>query len=565
MNNPYEDILPAEQVTIGRKAAWSVAIIFLLCLVVPPIVANVKSVFAGDDEAWVPVVEFARSLQPETSSPPGSSGIAQRLRGFESRLEQNSNFAEQLRRSMQRHLTGIFREGNNRTVIGRDGWLYFRPALHALAGYGPILSEPQSVTKDPTRPLWNPAVDAIRRFALQLEERGIELVLVPAPVKPMIYPEYLTGTTTSGPVRHRDSDSFYGTVRESGCAVIDIADTFWEMKNEDATKGPLFLKQDTHWRPRGMMAAVDAVAKYLAARPWFQQLPESTVSLRTEVVESKHVGDLVEKLDLPMAGDLFSEELATLTRVLDAETGQSVASDRESPIVVLGDSFVNVFDDPSLGFAVGSPPREEVDAGRCSAGFAQHLAMRLKRSLDVIAVNGEASTGVRAQFARRSDDEVRAKKAVIWVIAARDLFLSETPATDLVRWDDVVFNSTQKPVKPEHASNQQQIIVVGKVTMKSAITNPREVAYKNALYTIDLQIDEIESGALPRIGQDSPLRVVLWAFKNREYQPESNLKVGEQIRVRLVPHETKPELETTRIFDDSLDFVDQQWFAEEVF
>jgi hypothetical protein len=560
MHNPYEDILPPEKVKIDRTAAWILSVLFLLAIVLPPLLRNVSTASAKDGSGWVPVVEFAKAVRPAAAT---DTGIAQRLREFETKLEQNAEFARELRRGTQNQLTGILHEGNNRTVIGSDGWLYFRPALQSLTGYGPITPEPSSVAKDPSRSSWKPALGAIRRFAGQLRERGIELVLVPAPIKPMIYPEHLTGNAApTAPVRHRDSDAFFDSIRSEGITVIDVADKLWQMKETDATEGAVFFKQDTHWRPRGMLAAAEAVADYLKAQPWVQALPPTTIEFATESVTASHIGDLGEKLDLPADSGIFVEEQASLTRVIDTATGEAIANDPESPVVVLGDSFVNIFNDPSLGFAIDNE-------GMTGAGFAQHLAMKLERAVDVIAINGEASSGAREQFARRYDDEVRAKKAVVWVIAARDLFLAETPGKGLVRWGDVTFNPSLRPEQPDQGDagdgNDQVFTVSGTVTMTSAIPNPQDSSYKDALYVIELGAAEIVNGKMPsNINPGETLYIRLWAFRNRIFSKSSNLQEGEKVTLLLSPWDSKPELHTTRIEDNTLLFDPVPWWFGEL-
>ncbi|MGK0189985.1 MAG: hypothetical protein ACI9R3_005804 [Verrucomicrobiales bacterium] len=561
MHNPYEDILPPEELKIGRTAAWAITVFFVLGILVPPLVRNITT--ASNEDDWVPVAEFANTFNPNSGT---ETGIAQRLRDFESKLEQNAEFARMLRRATQAHLTSVFHEGNDRTIIGDDGWLYFRPALQAITGYGPITAEPSSVAKDPSRSSWRPALGAITRFADQLRERGIELMLVPAPVKPMIYPEHLTGgDAPAAPLSHKDAEVFYELIRKAGITVIDAAEILYAMKAEDHAAGLVFLKQDTHWRPRGMQAAVEAVAAQIKVRPWFQSVTVDADHFTTETIDAHYIGDLVEKLDLPDGSTSFSPETVTLTRVLDRTSGLAIANDPQSPVVVLGDSFVNIFHDPGLGFAVENADATNAETkSMTGAGFAQHLAMKLGLALDVIAINGEASSGVRERFARRYDDDVRAKKVVVWVIAARDLFLSETPAKGLVRWDDVNFNTAQRPAEtPQLADASKPIEVEGTITMKSAIPDPREATYKDVLFTAELNVSD-ERQLPPGAEPGKPLVVVLWGFQNKKYSKSSNIKVGQTVMLKLVPWALKTELGTTPFKDESMEFDLPRWFAEEI-
>jgi hypothetical protein len=548
MKNPYDAILPSESIRLGKKSAWALGALFLAGILVLPVLRNVSE--ANSDDGWVPAVEFFQSLKPEKRR-----GIAKRLRDFETKLGDNADFAADLRRVTQARLTDWFGEGSNRTVIGKDGWLFFRPALQALTGYGPIKREPRSVAKDPSRPEWRPALEAIVRFSEQLHERDIELVLVPAPVKPMIYPEHL-GAPADTPVRHQDSDRFFKAVRDAGVEVIDMADTFFEMKADDDDQGSVFLKQDTHWHPRAMAATTEAVAKHLQNRPWFASLGASSIETKIESVAAHHIGDLVEKLDFAEPEAFFAKEEARLVRVLNAATGEALGSDLTSPIVILGDSFVNVFDDPGLGFAIGKG--EDGEPKRIGAGFAQTLAQELHQPLDVIAINGQAATGVRETFARRYEDEVRTKKAVVWIIAARDLFLSETPANGLVRWDHVTFNPDKRAA---HAIPRQGFAAEGTIRFKSELEDPSDVPYPDCLYVIEVEVDKIVSGRAPEEAEE--INVVLWAFRDRKYLPESNYKENQRLRLSLVPWETKTKLQTTNISNDSFEINRALWFAEE--
>ena len=74
---------------------------------------------------------------------------------------ESAAFTEPPRRAVARSvLTETLREGNRKTVIGNDGWLFFKPAIDGLTGYGPLKSEPDTVAKDPRREPWSGPLDA---------------------------------------------------------------------------------------------------------------------------------------------------------------------------------------------------------------------------------------------------------------------------------------------------------------------------------------------------------------------------------------------------------------------
>jgi hypothetical protein len=102
--------------------------------------------------------------------------------------------------------------------------------------------------------------------------------------------------------------------------------------------------------------------------------------------------------------------------------------------VLLGGSAVRVFDDPSLGYV----PTSAAAGAEMKAGFAQHLALYLGRPVDVIAANDGAISACRRGLAQESDDQVRAKKLVIWLLPVVDLLNSE--AKD---WQSMSFVASQ--------------------------------------------------------------------------------------------------------------------------
>ena len=282
MQNPYEkDGVAHSEIEIGRGAACMVIALFVLILLLPPLYRNVYEATSGEADAWVPVVEVFKV-------DPGQK-LTEHLKEFEGDLESKAAFTDPPREALQGVMTGSLREGNRKTYVGKDGWLYLQAALDAMTGYGPITPEPDSVAKDPNRKAWSGPLGAIETFAAQLEELGVELVLVPIPVKPMIYPENISGRIQTGPLEHRDAAAFYEKIEAlPNVEVIDLKGLFWELKDEV----PVFLKQDTHWTPTAMSQAAIRVAEELGGI--------ATRSNSGEAVES--IGDLVEQLELPDGG-----------------------------------------------------------------------------------------------------------------------------------------------------------------------------------------------------------------------------------------------------------------------
>ena len=208
-------------------------------------------------------------------------------------------------------------------------------------------------------------------------------------------------------------------------------------------------------------------------------------------------------------------------------------SDPTAEIVLLGDSFTNIYSAKSLNWGE-------------RAGFAEHLAMNLGQPLDVIAKNGQASTGVRLDLARRGREELKKKKTVIWAIAARDLFLSETAARENnVRWDDVeipdIPDTAEK--QSDDSGNADALSVTGTLVKQSAIKDPSTVTYKNAIFVNEYQVE----------GSDEIILVSEWAFQDKKLTAASGRAIGEKVVLELVPFDSQKELMREQMFDDYTD------------
>lgn len=529
MKNPYAAEQDDVEIPLGRGAAWASVFVFLLIITLPPLYQNLFEIAKPvDADSWVPVAELFKSQD-------GDSGevLATHLRAFDSKLEK-APFTEPPRRAVQGAFTrGPLHEGNRKTRIGEDGWLYFQTALDALTGYGPLTPEPDSVARDPRRASWSPPLAAITHFAAQLEAFGVELLLVPIPVKPTIYPEHL-GQPSPAPVTHPDSAAFYTKLNAlPNIEVFDLSDGFWKLKKS----AQVFLKQDTHWTPAGMEFAAAELAAHLEAKPWFTGDPASHIEAEPPE-ERASLGDLVEKLDIGTAG--FSDE-----KVVAHPVGGKTR-DIASPIVLLGDSFTNIYSAPTLAWGE-------------RAGLAEHLALRLGQPLDVIAINGGAATEVRQALADRAGSAaaMREKKIVVWILAARDLFLSATPAHDAkIGWENVQFND-RAPATGVAAVAGKYAKIRATLVSKPPLPDPGSTAYTALLYVAEYRIDAVLEGDIEP-EDDGKIAVVHYAFKDRQSLASSTYKIGEQREFDLVPFEGKSGLQSLETRNDS-DLFELYW------
>ncbi|CAN5914522.1 hypothetical protein BH11VER1_BH11VER1_26060 [soil metagenome] len=567
--HPYSEEKNPTIFEIGSGVSWILAAFFLLLMSVPPVLEHVQKALQGK---WseTPAGKLL-------SWRPSQGALLDRLHSVEKSMD-GASYSTALRQNLQEKLTDFAGEGNRKVVLGFENMFFYHPDLKALTGYGPLKPEPFSVMKDPEQAKLSGPGEIIPAFAAQLKERGIDLLLVPVPLKPMIYSEYLNSRETREWITHPDAPAFYESLRKQGVDVLDLTAALSKLrgerkhiyyleansenreiakKTEEALKlkKEVFLHQDTHWTVDGMSEAAEQVAAYVK-----QKYPQSLTINHESVIRAvdgqtrSSMGDLVKLLDLKEPEKFYDEEDQFIKVI-----GQGTEN-KYSPVTLLGDSFVNIYDDPSLGFENPDKPME-----RIHGGFAQNLSQQLQQSLDVIAMNGKGSTGVRRELAKRYDNEVRSKKLVIWVIAARDLLLSKSAAREAnVEWEAVKFNPNKSPdaslVVTPVTNAAEGLVIEGKLTEKSKNQEVNGTPYRDALHTAVYDIEKVVSGSL----STKQVQAIQWTFKEKQMQPTANVTVGQRYRLTLVPWEKKTELQTLNMSEDNPTFDPERYFVEKI-
>jgi hypothetical protein len=317
----------------------------------------------------VPLLETGREismgrrpglLEVFTAAPTAAS-----LRAFERRLEESSAVARAVRPWVQSLWLGLG-EGGEKVVVGRDGWLFYKPDVRYLV--------------EPYR--GDEALAAIAGFRDQLRERGIHLLVLPVPGKPALYPEKLT--RRAGGVRS-PTLALLAALREIGVEAVDLYG-----------RPPLgYLKRDTHWSGRAAREAAGTVARRLRELGW-AEAGDADFTLRE--VRVRRTSDIARMIGLADTEEVVAEQ------VVRAGSGEPYRDDPSSPVLVLGDSFLRIY---------------QTDAPR-AAGFLAHLARELRRPVASIVNDGGASTLVRQEL-RRRPELLRGKRLVVWEFVERDI------------------------------------------------------------------------------------------------------------------------------------------------
>jgi hypothetical protein len=124
---------------------------------------------------------------------------------------------------------------------------------------------------------------------------------------------------------------------------------------------------------------------------------------------------MLRVLEIEPESGVFAPQSVDITQVYAGDAPAS--GDDASPVLLLGDSYTNIYRRPEMDWGEG-------------AGLGEQLMLRLGVGVQVIAVNGGGATTVRESLARKPAALAR-KQVVVWACTARDLF-DETIAWERV-------------------------------------------------------------------------------------------------------------------------------------
>jgi hypothetical protein len=413
--------------------------VFLAAVFVVPIaewlgvrVAGVEGARAAWAQLRAVPLEAAAHLRGDRPSAAGA-GLWQRtlaanrsvlagLSGFEDGLDDESLLGRALRPPAQRLLSGWLGAGNERTYIGRDGWLFYRPDVEHVTG-APFLDRHHFARRVRGASEWEalPQPDprpALLRFHQDLAARGILLVLVPTPVKPTVHPERLAGAYDdwTTPVQNPSYGALVEQLRREGVVVMDLAAS--RVAERVRSGRPQYLATDTHWRPDAMEQAAGEVAALVSAHVALDARPDPGFRLQSREVRQR--GDIASMLDLPADRHVYEPEAVWVRRVVGPD-GAPWRPTRGADVLVLGDSFTNIFSLGTMGWG---------DA----AGFAEHLSVALGRPVDRVVQNDAGAFATRDLLHRALvADPARLDpvRVVVYQFATRELSFGDWRVIEL--------------------------------------------------------------------------------------------------------------------------------------
>ncbi len=391
----------------ARDPRWLLILIFLGIIGIVPLIQTALEI---RDEEGVRAMEVF-----------GQFPTAASLRAYERRLEEASWATKVTRPWIQFAHFAFLRDGGTKCAIGLDGWYFYKPSLNYMLER-PVIRK----TVDPL----NDPFTAIADFRDQLAARGIQLVVMPVPNKESVYPDKVTPRMrNSGGVRTHRTQDLLRRLRTANVEVIDLFDHFQQLRKQPsaASEKPLYLAQDTHWSPAGVAHAAKIVSRRLMQLGWIQP---GRVDYAERLAPVRRLGDVLRMLQAPLIERRVTPEAVPCVQVVRLDNGQPYAHAGDAEILVLGDSFMRIYqqDEPM------------------SAGFISHLAKELKQPLMAVVNDGGGSTLVRQEL-RGTPALLRNKKVVLWEFVERDIGLG------LHGWQKVALPPDSQRPSPPTASN----------------------------------------------------------------------------------------------------------------
>jgi hypothetical protein len=315
------------------------------------------------------------------------------FRAFERDLQDNCWLTKRLRPRMQYAQFILFKELGDKAVVGRSGWLFYKPDIQCLIEHMPETDSSQGNI-----------FSAVVSFRDQLAKRGIKLLLVPVPDKASVYPDMLTSRASliEHPVNSKTLE-IITRFQRAGVEVVDLFAVFERARTglSSADGATYYLLQDSHWSSEGMRLAAKTVGQRILDLGWVQK---GQVEYTLKQVTIKRYGDILKMIQVPLIENQFEQEQIDCTQVINPIINRPYQTDPNSKVLVLGDSFLRIYS------------RDEPGDG----GFVEHLAHELGSAISSIVNDGGSSTLVRQQLSR-NPGLLTNKKVVVWEFVERDI------------------------------------------------------------------------------------------------------------------------------------------------
>lgn len=278
-----------------------------------------------------------------------------------------------------------------RNAWSAGGMLWFRRDANSL------LAEDFTAQDSLHNPL--PRLLELKRF---LDSLDIQFLVVPIPTKEAVYADKLipgTSDTLCVDVAGRN------WIRRLLASGIDVLDVFPAMLAAKASDGENFIfeKYDTHWSLGGLLPVMELLAEKVTSYAWYESSGAQPGTLEMRDTTILREGDLIAQLPKSEQG-FYAPETLEVKKIYRER--KPYVGNRNSPILLMGDSFTGVF--------------ESVDGK--SGGPGSLLAFATGLDVQVVTSWG-GGPGVRHR-AIKDKKSLSAKRLVVYMMTMRDFWQS---------------------------------------------------------------------------------------------------------------------------------------------
>lgn len=462
---------------------------------------------------------------------------------YEQRVKDDNVVVNTLLPPTQVLLLGWLGAGNEKAYAGLDGWLYYRPDIDYLTARG-FLDPRQFTKRRHSGDRWTPApqpdpVKAIVQFKEQLARRGIQLVLLPAPAKSMLEPEMFSSRYAQfrPPLRNPSFTRFKDQLVRAGVLVVDPTEMLLAAKS--ASDAPQYLQTDTHWTPEAVELVAAGLKDVLTGQ---LKLPPATpAGYQRSEAQITNLGDIAMMLKLPPDQQLYHPQRVRVSQVVSPDGGLW-RPDKSSDVLLLGDSFANIYSLEGMGWGE-------------SAGLAEQLSFELQRPLDVILRNDSGAFATREILSRelvKGRERLAGKKVVIWEFAMRELAFGDWKLLPM----ELGQRAPRKFIVPPVG---KELIVSGIIESIAAAPKPGSVPYKD--HIVAAHLVELESDYKPVPGGEAV--VYLWSMRDNVWTPAARYRPGQRIQLKLRAwaevSEKLERINRNELKDESLQLEEPCW------
>lgn len=282
-----------------------------------------------------------------------------------------------------------------------------------------------------------------------------------------------------------------------------------------------FLQTDTHWTCQAAQSVAEALRELIEERSLLP--PRQATRYRARSRFASNLGDIAVMLRLPDDQALFSSETVEIRQILNG--GEPWQPDSSADVLLLGDSFTNIFSQEAMKWGV-------------SAGLAEQLSDALQRPLDRISQNDSGAFATRqtlAQELARGRDRLAGKRLVVWEFAARELAVGDWKMIALAQREDdhLPLPEGEETKSDLFAKDGGMTIVQAKVAATAGVPKPGSVPYRDAVTALHLSAVKSISGESP--GEE--VVVYMLGMRNNRWTAAAQYKPGDTVRLKVQPWE----------------------------